>query len=373
MAGEVYYLGLALKNPIIAAAGPWSGNAERIQRSIDAGAAAVVTETVSLEGSCELCPRIYSRHDTILNTTLYSPVSFEAWEDELVKINKKDSYIICNIRGNTPSEFAYISACMERWGADALELTPFTPTGAQLEAIDSSPEAIYEIIKAVVRTVDIPVSVRLPFYLSGQKKYIRKIEEAGASGIATTETMKALWGVDLERKCSLVPTFGGLSGPALLPITFAAVAGLSQMTACSIAAMGGVTAAEEALECVMLGADAVQVGSSILLSDYKVIGEMVSEIEKWLYQHQYKTLSSIHGAALKTIHAYEDLHFCKRKGYIKEHVAVLRETVEKSMKACLNGAISYSNDKLSINEERCNGCGVCMMLASELFGMKKVK
>ena len=145
------------------------------------------------------------------------------------------------------------------------------------------------------------------------------------------------------------------------------------MTACSIAAMGGVTAAEEALECVMLGADAVQVGSSILLSDYKVIGEMVSEIEKWLYQHQYKTLSSIHGAALKTIHAYEDLHFCKRKGYIKEHVAVMRETVEKSMKACLNGAISYSNDKLSINEERCNGCGVCMMLASELFGMKKVK
>ena len=68
------------------------------------------------------------------------------------------------------------------------------------------------------------------------------------------------------------------------------------------------------------------------------------------------------------------------KGYLldagcgeKPYSLIYDETVEKSMKACLNGAISYSNDKLSINEERCNGCGVCMMLASELFGMKKVK
>lgn len=371
MAGKVHYLGLSLKNPIIVAAGPWSRNAEQIQRSIDAGAAAVVTETVSLAGSSELSPRIYSKRNTVLNTTLYSPISFEAWEEEMVKIDKKDSYIICNVRGNTPSEFAYISACMERWGADALELTPFTPTGAQLEAIDSSPEVIYKIIKAVVDAVDIPVSVRLPFYLSGQKKYIRKIEEAGARGIAVAETMKALWGVDLEKRSSIVPTFGGLSGSALLPVTFGAVAVLSQMTTCSIAAMGGVTTAEEVLECIMLGADVVQVGSAILLSDYKVIEEMLPALEKWLLQHQCKDYSSIQGAALKTIHAYEDLDFSKKKGNVKDNAVAAPEAVEKCMVACLANAISCEKDKVVINKNKCNGCGVCMMLAPDIFEMKK--
>ena len=185
MAKAVSFMGLRLKSPVIAAAGPWSRDHAAIQRAIDAGAAAVVTETITLEGSGMIYPRIYERNGELLNTTLYSTLPFEAWEDELRKIDKKDSHIICNIRGGTPSELSYIAAHMERWGADGLELCPFTPIGAKLENVSTSPDEIYEMLHRVVETVAIPVSVRLPSHLACTRAFVKAVERAGVRAICT--------------------------------------------------------------------------------------------------------------------------------------------------------------------------------------------
>ena len=72
MCTAVDFMGLPLKNPVIVAAGPWSRDAASIQKAIDAGAAAVVTETITLEKSQLLRPRIYRQEGRLLNTTLYS-------------------------------------------------------------------------------------------------------------------------------------------------------------------------------------------------------------------------------------------------------------------------------------------------------------
>ena len=81
MVGFVDYMGLKLKNPVIVASGPWSRNAEGIQRAIDAGAAAVVTETISLEESFELSPRIYKQNGNLLNIPFreYLPLAQLHW------------------------------------------------------------------------------------------------------------------------------------------------------------------------------------------------------------------------------------------------------------------------------------------------------
>ena len=119
MCTAVDFMGLPLKNPVIVAAGPWSRSAAAIQRSIDAGAAAVVTETITLEKSQLLRPRIYRQEGRLLNTTLYSTLSFEQLERELSQVRKGDSFLICNIRGGTPSELAYTATAVDRFGADA--------------------------------------------------------------------------------------------------------------------------------------------------------------------------------------------------------------------------------------------------------------
>ena len=83
------WMGLSMKNPLIAAAGPWSDGHESIQKAIDHGAAAVVTETITQEESGRIYPRIYVRDNAVLNTTLYSTRPLEAWEEELQAIDKK--------------------------------------------------------------------------------------------------------------------------------------------------------------------------------------------------------------------------------------------------------------------------------------------
>ena len=75
------YMGLKLKNPIVVAAGPWSRDGASIQRSIDAGASAVVTETITLEANQNPSPRLYlSGSGQLFNTTLFSGIHLEQWE-----------------------------------------------------------------------------------------------------------------------------------------------------------------------------------------------------------------------------------------------------------------------------------------------------
>lgn len=370
MNSSMEYMGLSLKNPVIAASGPWSRNAQGIQRAIDAGAAAVVTETISLESSRELSPRIYARDGDILNTTLYSPVSFDQWEEEMGKIQKKGSFVIANIRGSSSSEFAYIAAKMERWDADAVELTPFTPIGVQLDGLDTVPDQIAEIIKAVRDSVSIPVSVRIPFYLAERRDFVQAIEAAGASGIGTTESIKAIWGVDILKCRSLVPTFGGYTGTFLRPIMLASVASLSQISSISIAAIGGIRTMENALEAIMLGASAVQIGSGILMDGYEVLTDISNGIDQWLNE-QGGPLKEIRGSALGSIRTFEDLRFLKRTAVVREGIAADSGLSSKLVKCCLPGAISYNdNAGLAVDASLCNGCGLCVSVAPDVMGLR---
>lgn len=134
MCTAVDFMGLPLKNPVIVAAGSLvAGRRRRSKRRSTRGAAAVVTETITLEKSQLLRPRIYRQEGRLLNTTLYSTLSFEQLERELSQVRKGDSFLICNIRGGTPSELAYTATAVERFGADALELCCFTPIGTKME------------------------------------------------------------------------------------------------------------------------------------------------------------------------------------------------------------------------------------------------
>lgn len=364
MSRAIDYMGLPLRNPVIAASGPWSRNAQGIQAAIDAGAAAVVTETISLESSRELCPRVYEKNGDLLNTTLYSPVSFDQWEEEMSLIRKNGSFVIANIRGSTPSEFAYIASRLERWDADGLELTPFTPIGVHLDGVDAGPRRIVEIIEAVTGSVSIPVSIRLPFYLAERRDYIRAVEKAGAKGVGTTESLKALWGVNLARRSSVVPTFGGYTGEYLRPIMLAAVSSLAQITGLSISGIGGIRTAENALEAIMMGASVVQIGSGIMMNGYGLLSEIIRDIDLWLTQEGVGLYEEIRGCALGSLRAFEELRFTKRTASVRPEVSVDPGTAARLVRGCLAAAISYTGERgLEVNVERCNGCGLCSSIA----------
>ena len=171
MSLSVNFMGLSLKNPIIAAAGPWCRDAAAMQKAIDAGAAAVVTETITLEKSHMVSPRIFYRQGEVYNTTLYSTQTLEEVEQEAERLHKGDAFLICNIRGTTPSELRYLASRMQRLGADALELCCFTPIGTKLEDISIRPEEVGEMVRGVTSAVEIPVMVRLPHHAALNPAY----------------------------------------------------------------------------------------------------------------------------------------------------------------------------------------------------------
>ena len=370
----VDYMGLSLKNPLIVAAGPWARDHRTIQQAIDAGAGAVVTETITMEKSSLICPRIYEKDGELLNTTFHSTLSFEAWEEELHLIKKRGSAIICSIRGSTPSELAYIATRLERWGADALEISLFTPIGAKLESVLSSPEEIYEMLKPVTQAVNIPISVLLPNHLACTQKYVRSVEKAGARAVTSIQTIKALWGVDIETRRSLVPTFGGYSGPHIFPITLAATATLSQLlTSAQISAKGGIRTYQNILECIMLGAETVQLGSAVMLEGYGVITELLTQLENWMTARHFTGYQEVRGTALGSLSSFEDLVPwelkavpCRATGFSAEEL----EQLVQCQKACMSGALRLEDGDLSVDTDRCDGCGLCCSLSRGIFSMQ---
>ena len=103
------FMGMELKNPVLAAPGPWTGTAEGLQAAIDAGAGAVMTETISQEVYPRLPQTCYHEGGAVFSTSLYSNLTLEQWEVELEKLHPGDCKVIASIRGATPSELAYVA------------------------------------------------------------------------------------------------------------------------------------------------------------------------------------------------------------------------------------------------------------------------
>lgn len=298
------FMGLPLKNPIIAASGPWSGDALGIQAAIDEGAGAVVTETIAQEIYPRPSQCLYFQEGGVFSTSLYGTLSLEQWETEFEKLRKKDCRIIASIHGGTVSESGYIARKVERMGADAVQLDLYYPLApVNMNLLDNA-EQLAELIVSVKKEIGIPLMVRLPHYVSDNAKLLRSLEKAGADGICTIESLRGISGVDIENAKPHTPIHSGYTGPNVRPITLSAIATLSQTSNLPVSAAGGIDGSHSAIEAFMLGAYTVQLGSAILLQGYEVIAKAVREISLWMENHNYCDMKSLRGKALNHLYPY---------------------------------------------------------------------
>lgn len=355
MSFSTEYAGLKLKNPIIVAAGPWSRDGASIQRSIDAGAAAVVTETITLEANQNPSPRLYlSGAGQLFNTTLFSGIHLEQWEQEFEALQRGDCKIIASIWGNTPSELAYLAGKVERMGADAIEVSVSAPLGTRMD-VGTVPREIFDFVSAVTEAVDIPVSVKLSYEASNFSGFTSSLEEAGIAGVTAIDALKGLMGVDLEHHRSLMPTHGGYSGQYIRPVALATIATLKQTTGFPICGCGGISSAHDALEFIMLGARCVQLASVLLRDGYEAIPKILSDMESWLTAHGYHSVEEVCGLALDSLCPFEELP----PRPLTAHLTGGCDSCGKCINCCLYGVISMTDGKILLDAEHCTGCGMC--------------
>lgn len=353
---------LVLKNPIMAAAGPWSGSAEGIRKCIEAGAGAVVTETISMEADPVLHPYIHANGSQLFHIKLCSNLYLEQWEESLADFDKKDAKLICSIWGDTTSEVRYLAARMERMGADAIELRLSAPIGTRYRTFLTCPEYMASIVEATVKAVDIPVMVKLPCEAGFFPEILQMIYDAGVQIVTAIDALKGLNGVDVENRQTWMPTYGGYSAENIRPISLANTAMLKQYSPFHICSCGGISTYKHTLEFIMLGASAIQLASAIQTEGYAIISKVLSELEKWMSEHGYSDFSEIQGSALSSLLPFEDI----RPRPVRAMLAsACPGKCSICRKGCIYGAITLGESGIVLNQKVCTGCGYCVACCPE--------
>jgi len=274
-------------------------DAGSMKRIVGCGVGAVVTKSIGLkprEGYPN--PTIVELECGILNAMGLPNPGIKDYGQEIRNFKILKVLIIGSIFGSNLKEFIELSRKMQEYGTDALELNMSCPhaKGYGLE-IGSDKGLVREITSKVKASVDIPVFVKLSSNVSDLKDIAKAAEKGGADGIVAINTVKAMK-INLElRKPVLANKIGGYSGKAIKPIGVRCVYEIAESVDIPIIGVGGVTTGEDALEYIMAGASAVQIGTGIYYRELDVFKKICREIESWMKKHDVKKLSDLIGVA----------------------------------------------------------------------------
>ncbi len=291
---------LTLRNPTILASGIMDEDAGSIRRMITSGAGAIVTKSIGLtprDGYPN--PTVTETPHGLLNAMGLPNPGIKDFAEELDRLHPAPVPLIASIYGKDPDEFRTLARRMEQHHADALELNLSCPHAKSYGMeIGMDPQVLSEITTAVTSTARIPVFVKLTPNVPDIVTLAQAAQDAHAAGIVAINTLRGM-SIDLEvRRPILANRIGGYSGAAIKPIGVRCVYEIAQHVTIPIIGVGGITTGADAVEYIMAGATAVQIGTAVYLRGPTVFSQITAEIGQWMTQHHIKNLTEIRGAAI---------------------------------------------------------------------------
>ena len=276
-------------------------DAGSMKRIFNCGAGAIVTKSIGMkprEGYPN--PTVIELEHGILNAIGLSNPGIENFENEILDLKKSNIPVIGSIFGSDNEEFVILSKKMQNYGVDALELNMSCPhaKGYGLE-IGCDPDLVKDITSEVKKSTKIPIFVKISPNLSNIIEIAKSAEEGNADGIVAINTVKAMK-IDLELQMPVLSNkIGGYSGNAIKPIGIRCVYEISKNIDIPLIGVGGISSGEDAIEYLMAGASAVQIGSGIYYRGVDVFKKILIEIKTWMKDHKYENLTELIGAAHK--------------------------------------------------------------------------
>jgi dihydroorotate dehydrogenase (NAD+) catalytic subunit len=275
-----------------------AGSMKRIFKS---GAGAVVTKSIGLKPRKGYDnPTIIELECGILNAMGLPNPGIDNFKDEISELKKSKIPVIGSIFGSNADEFSKLAQKMQIYGADAIELNMSCPhaKGYGLE-VGSDPISVKEITSKVKKTVKMPVFVKISPNLMNVSEIAKAAEKGGADAIVAINTIKAMK-IDLELKTPVLANkIGGYSGNAIKPIGVRCVYEIADNVNIPTIGVGGINNGKDAIEYIMAGATAVQIGSGLYYRGVDVFKKVCDEIEKWMKYHKFKSISELIGVAHK--------------------------------------------------------------------------
>jgi len=291
--------GLQLQNPVLTASGTF-GYAREFEHLVDLNRLGrIIVKGLSLEPTRgNPPPRIAETPCGMLNAIGLENVGIEAFVNEKMPfLQTRTPPLIVNIYGKLEDEYARLAARIEEVEAIAgIEVNiscPNVKAGGMAFGVD--PQAAFSVVRAVRKETGKFLAVKLSPNVTDITEIARAAEDAGADCLSLINTLTAM-AIDIEtRRPRLANITGGLSGPAIKPVALRMVWQVAQIAKVPIIGIGGIMSAEDALEFIIAGAAAVQVGTANFINP-EVTTDIIEGIERFLLEKGIASVRELIGA-----------------------------------------------------------------------------
>jgi len=292
--------GLILSNPVMMAAGIAGYGIEYSELTDIQKLGAIVCKGTTLtpkEGNAQ--PRLVETASGLLNSVGLENIGLDALIRERTPVWASWQVpVIVNIAGETIDEYVAVTTKLEGVpGISGIELNiscPNVSAGGIEFGVD--PELAAQVTSAVKSVTSLPVIVKLSPNVTDIKEIALAVEGAGTDAISLINTLKGM-AIDIEeRKPCLGNIVGGLSGPAIKPVALYMVFEAARVTHIPLIGCGGINCAEDALEFIMAGATAVQIGTASLTSP-DICLTILEGIEQFMQDKGVENLTDLIGVA----------------------------------------------------------------------------
>lgn len=291
--------GLRLRNPVMNAAGVLGISSRLLRRVYEGGAGAVVTKSLGpVPRNGHRNPTLVSVEGGVLNAMGLPNPGADYFVEAIRELKRDGVPVVASFFGASIEEFRDVAGVLSDAGANALELNCSCPNVEEemgmLGADCVNTERVTAAVKEAARP---PVFVKLSPNVTDIAEIARAAERGGADAITAVNTLKGM-AVDVDlRRPVLTNVTGGLSGPALKPVALRCVWEVAGAVEIPVIGCGGVSGWRDAVEYLLCGASAIEIGIGAMEKGFDVYGEVAEGIRRYLDENGFREVGKIVGLA----------------------------------------------------------------------------
>lgn len=298
------YLGLALKNPLMASSSPMTGGVDSALRLQDAGIAAIVMPSLfeeKIQQEHALLDRFLDEQSighAEAETFRPLPPHYRSTEEQYLDTLQalKDALeipVIASLNGTTEGGWLDCARELAAAGADALELNAWHIPDRPEDSAAVVEQRYIDLTRAICERVDLPVTVKLGSQFTAPLHLVTQLEAAGARGVSL---FNRFYQPDIDLDSLGIRASLELSSPAESRVRVRWAALLHGHSDCQLAVTGGFHGAPEALRALLAGADVVQLCSVLLQRGPGVVNEILAAMQQWMAEKEYADLRQLRGS-----------------------------------------------------------------------------
>lgn len=301
---HVDYLGLRLRSPLVASAGPYTGDLDRMSELEQSGAAAIVLPSLfeeQIEHDTSEIDRLFSlHHDSYGEAASFLPEidGYNTGTDSYLSLVEAAKLrvgvpIVASLNGTNVGGWLRYAKLLEGAGADAIELNLYTVAadpavrGASIEAQQ------LEMVTLVAEEVSVPVAVKISPFYSSLAAFLVALQDAGAAGVVM---FNRFYAPDLDMETLDVKPKISLSSQAELRLPLRWIGIAREFLSISIAGSTGVHTGHDAAKLILAGADVAMSTSALLFHGTGHLATIEAELKEWMRESDYQSVAEMRGA-----------------------------------------------------------------------------